>query len=143
MLPCPDRRIARVLNAVAGELSKRPTLAQAAATAGLQPEYFSRLFRRLTGATFAEWSARVRVDEAKRLLCVADLSITGIAASVGYDDLTTFTRVFRRHAGVCPRQYRRAILAAREITRTRNAESRSRTAENKAGNAEMAVGDKR
>ena len=37
--------------------------------------------------SFTEWNARVRVDEAKRLLRAIDLSITAVGASVGYDDV--------------------------------------------------------
>jgi transcriptional regulator GlxA family with amidase domain len=139
MFACPDRRIARVLDAVAGDLSKRVTLADAAAKAGLQREYFSRLFHRRTGMTFASWNARIRVDEAKRLLCVADLSVTAVAASVGYRDLTTFTRVFRRYTRMCPRQYRRTVLHGSETRKTRNAENMSMTAEGKATNAETTI----
>ena len=137
MLACPDRRIARVLSAVAGDLSKRATLTEAAAVAGLWPEYFSRLFRRLTGVTFAEWNARARVEEAKRLLCVADLSVSVIAVSVGYSDVTTFTRLFRRLEGTCPRQYRReALQTSRTYPMTTNAETRSSIAKSKSRDAD-------
>jgi len=103
-----DRRIARVINGALADLSARPTLVKAAYDAGLRPAYFSRRFRQVTGVTFAAWNARVRVEEAKRLLDALDLSMTAVAASVGYLDVTTFARVFRRHEGRCPREYRRS-----------------------------------
>jgi AraC-like DNA-binding protein len=78
----------------------------------------------------------VRVEEAKRLLCVSDLSVTGVAASVGYGDLTTFNRVFRRWEGVCPREYRRLLFSVRDMSKTTNAESGSPDAENETRNAE-------
>ena len=106
MASCEDRRITRVLRAVAQDLTKRQTLAEAAKIAGLEAAYFSRVFRRTTGLTFGEWSARIRVEEAKTLLRTIDLSITSIAVSVGYADVTTFGRVFRRIERVSPRQYR-------------------------------------
>ena len=105
---CFDRRIARVIKLALEDLSKRPTLIKAANDAGLRPAYFSRRFHRVTGVTFAAWNAQVRVQEAKRLLAAIDLSITAVAASVGYSDVTTFARVFRRHKGTCPQAYRRS-----------------------------------
>lgn len=103
---CGDRRIKRVLLLVKKDLTKRWTLSAAAEIAGLEAAYFSRLFRKTTGQTFSEWNARIRMEEAKAQLRIVDLSVTAIAASVGYEDLTTFERVFRRSQHLCPRQYR-------------------------------------
>jgi AraC-like DNA-binding protein len=94
----------------------------------LDRAYFSKLFRSVMSVTFTEWNAAVRVAEAKRLLCEIDLSITAVSASVGYDDVTTFERVFKRLEGVCPREHRRRIsrLAAKP---TPNAETATPNAE--------------
>jgi AraC-like DNA-binding protein len=107
---CNDRRVARVLRHVLQDLTCRATCASAARVAGLERAYFSKLFRSVMRVTFTEWNAAVRVAEAKRLLREIDLSITAVSASVGYDDVTTFERVFRRVEGVSPREHRRRIL---------------------------------
>jgi two-component system response regulator YesN len=106
MSVCEDRRVERVVRAVEGNLTKRQTLTDAAGVAGLRPAYFSKLFRRVTGETFVEWNARIRVTEAKKLLRILDLSVTAIAISVGYADVTTFERAFRKLEHRSPRQYR-------------------------------------
>jgi transcriptional regulator GlxA family with amidase domain len=125
---CNDRRVARVLRQVRRDLTQRTTCAVAARIAGLERAYFSKLFRSVMCVSFTEWNARVRVEEAKRLLLAIDLSITGVSASVGYDDVTTFERVFKRLEGISPREHRRCI--ARGIARaTPNAESRTPNAE--------------
>ena len=80
---CHDRRVRRVLQAVARDLTKRIPLAGAASIAGLEPAYFSRCFRKTMGVCFIEWSTFTRIEEAKKLLVIADLSIIGVAASVG------------------------------------------------------------
>jgi AraC-like DNA-binding protein len=103
---CQDRRVTRVFDLVCRDLSKRLTQAEAASAAGLRPAYFSKRFQEITGQTFSAWNARIRVDRAKELLMLIDLPITAVAASVGYDDLTTFARVFRKYEGVCPREFR-------------------------------------
>jgi transcriptional regulator GlxA family with amidase domain len=122
---CGDRRVARVLRHVMQDLTRRATCASAARVAGLERAYFSKLFRSVMSASFTEWNACVRVEEAKRLLRALDLSITAVGASVGYDDVTTFERVFKRVEGVSPREHRRRV-AARS---TRNAETATPNAE--------------
>jgi transcriptional regulator GlxA family with amidase domain len=106
MAGCEDRRVLRVVDLVMRDLTRRPKLSELAALAGLESAYFSKLFRRSKGVTFAVWSARIRVDAAKDLLRIADLSITGVAVSVGYADVTTFERVFRRFEKRSPGEYR-------------------------------------
>jgi|SRR5688572_16245883 len=108
-LVCNDRRIDRVLRLVARDMSKRVTLGEAAAAAGLKPAYFSRRFHMMTGMCFAQWNTRARIEEAESLLRTIDLSITAVAAAVGYSDITTFERAFRRIVGMCPREFRRLI----------------------------------
>jgi two-component system response regulator YesN len=125
---CNDRRVARVLRYVLADLTRRATCASAARVAGLERAYFSKLFRSVMCTTFTRWNACVRIAEAKRLLGALDLSITAVGASVGYDDVTTFERVFKRVEGVSPREHRRR-LARRGSTSTPNAETATQNAE--------------
>jgi hypothetical protein len=67
----------------------------------------------MMGVTFAEWSTLVRIKQAKELLKVIDLSITGVAAAVGYSDVTTFARAFRKCESMSPRDYRMSLLGSR------------------------------
>jgi two-component system, response regulator YesN len=119
---CSDRRVARVLRYLAEDLTRRPTLGDVSRVAGLETTYFSKRFRAIVGVSYAEWSRRLRVQHARELLEIADLSITAIAAAVGYIDVTTFERAFRRVEGTCPREYRR-LLHRNRLSNTRNAET--------------------
>ncbi len=121
-LACNDRRVTRVLRQVMQDLTHRATCASAARVAGLERAYFSKRFRSVMRVSFTEWNARVRIEEAKQLLRSIDLSITAISASVGYDDVTTFERVFKRLEGICPRAHRRRITQDAESA-TLNAET--------------------
>jgi AraC-like DNA-binding protein len=134
-LVCHDRRVARVLKHVLEDLTRRATCASAARVAGLERAYFSKLFRSVMTVTFTEWNACVRVEEAKRLLRAIDLSITAVSASVGYDDVTTFERVFRRLEGMSPREHRR-LVARRAARPTPNAETATPNAETVGGTRE-------
>jgi AraC-like DNA-binding protein len=128
---CSDRRVARVLRYLAEDLTRRPNLADVSRIAGLEPTYFSKRFRVIVGISYATWSQRLRVHHARQLLGIADLSITAIAAAVGYMDVTTFERAFRRVEGTCPRAYRRLVF----VSNTRGAESRTTGAETAPGDS--------
>jgi AraC-like DNA-binding protein len=52
----------------------------------------------------------IRFDEARRRLRTGRDRISEIAVSLGYADSGSFTRAFRRWAGVAPRVYRRLFL---------------------------------
>src|SRR5436190_7061272 len=101
-----DRRVARAMTFIVQDLSRRPSRAEAALVACLDPAYFSKRFLKSTGVNFSVWNRQIRVEAAKRLLLGSDFQIGQVAAAVGYDDLTTFERNFLRQTGVRPREYR-------------------------------------
>jgi AraC-like DNA-binding protein len=66
------------------------------------------LHRRLreSGTTFREVLDEVRYDTACHLLRLTEMPQMEIAVSLGYSDVTTFTRAFRRWSGVTPGAFR-------------------------------------
>ena len=83
-----------------------------AAEAALEPKYFCRVFRQITGRTPINYLNYYRVECAAELLCTTQGSITDIALECGFGDVSYFSRMFRRYKGQTPGQYRRAHLAA-------------------------------
>ena len=63
------------------------------------------------GLQFRDLVNRVRVERAKELLAERDLSVTRIAAELGYSAPTHFTRAFQRETGLSPRHYRLMLRA--------------------------------
>jgi two-component system response regulator YesN len=59
-----------------------------------------------TGISLWDYLNRFRIQKAKELLLLTDESITAIAADVGYEDISYFSRVFREIAGCSPRAFR-------------------------------------
>lgn len=74
---------------------------------GLNPKYLSRLFREAFGAKFIEYVSDVRMEKAKQLLIETEETIQDIGRTVGYDQSLTFIRVFKKHTGETPGQYRK------------------------------------
>lgn len=73
---------------------------------GYTPQYLSGLFHRDMGMTLQAFLQRLRVEEACRLISSRKLSVTALAQAVGYSDAKYFSKVFHRHKGMSPREYR-------------------------------------
>jgi len=81
----------------------------AARLANLEVKYFSAYFHAKTGLCFRDWLAGVRVGRAEEMIRRRDESITDVAYRVGFNDLRTFERAFKRHFGTTPAAVRRAV----------------------------------
>lgn len=72
----------------------------------LNSDYMARLFKRETGQSVGGYLLSVRMKRAEELLCLTDESIGSIAQQVGYDNFSYFSRLFKRHSGYIPIEYR-------------------------------------
>ena len=72
----------------------------------LSTAYFSRLFKEKTGMTFSEYLAGCRVERARQLLATTDLSVSEVAAAIGYQEANSFSRLFKARTGQTPSDYR-------------------------------------
>jgi AraC-like DNA-binding protein len=60
------------------------------------------------GTTFSEVLDRARLDVARRALAAPTATLTDVALQLGFSDLATFTRAFKRWTGMPPGQWRRS-----------------------------------
>ncbi|QJD86765.1 response regulator transcription factor [Cohnella herbarum] len=72
----------------------------------LSPNYFSYLFKRVTDKNLWDYLTEIRMKEAKRLLLQSDKKRYEISESIGYESPEHFSRVFKKHFGVSPADYR-------------------------------------
>ena len=73
---------------------------------GISQTYLSRLFRKYSDTTFNAWLTRCRMEAAKKLLTEKpDLLLRDVAACVGYEDSSYFTKVFHQYTGQTPSQF--------------------------------------
>lgn len=66
-----------------------------------------RRFRKALGETPSAYVQRLRIEEARRLLENSALGIDEVTRKVGYDDVSSFRRLFRDHTSLTPTQYRK------------------------------------
>lgn len=110
--PGPDARIAQVIAHLHAHSSARLPLAEAAAMAGLSPDYFSQLFKTETGMTFRRYALEVRLERARHLLEETTMSVSEIARALGYDEVFLFSRQFKARYGLAPTLLRRPATGA-------------------------------
>lgn len=74
---------------------------------GLNPSYFSNIFRKESGCTFIDYLTEIRMKTARQLLTDTDLEIIEIAEQTGFNDLKYFSKCFRKNTGMTPTAYRK------------------------------------
>jgi len=74
----------------------------------MNPGYLGNLFRKKTGKPFNEFLHQVRINEAKRLLKMDQLSISQIAFQVGFNSLENFIRIFKKYEKVSPGSWQKS-----------------------------------
>ncbi|UYG05265.1 DNA-binding response regulator [Halomonas sp. LR3S48] len=114
-LPCPTSshqrvQLDRAISYIEQHLHQKMAQAEVAEQCGITPFQLSRLFRKLTDNTFQGFLLERRIDEAKRLLANPRMSVTDVCFSVGFRDLSYFTRTFQKHAGQTPTLYRQSLV---------------------------------
>lgn len=85
------------------------SLAKLASVAGLERRYFSSFFHDKTGVRLMDWITRLRIREAIEMMKVHNYSISRIGSSVGYQDLRTFERAFKRCTNQTPSAFKKTI----------------------------------
>jgi transcriptional regulator GlxA family with amidase domain len=90
----------------------RLTLEQMGRIAGLEPRTLLRRFRKATGDSPIMYLQRVRIEAARRQLELSRDSIEQIAWQVGYEDSSSFNRLFKKIAGMSPGGYRKKFSLA-------------------------------
>lgn len=72
----------------------------------MSPTYLSSKFKEITGMKFVDFVNSRRIQQAKLYLRESDDSVNSIAERVGFVNVNTFIKVFKKHEGVTPGQYR-------------------------------------
>ena len=78
-----------------------------AGAVGVSENYLSQIFHQEMTISPWDYLNRFRIQRAKELLRLSDETITQIAIRVGFNDSAYFSRVFRKHAGQSPLDYRK------------------------------------
>lgn len=103
-----EDRVLRSIRFMRENLQRPLTLGALASEAGFSIPHFSAIFRRQMNCGPIEFLNRLKLQKACELLHTTELGVAEIAYSTGYEDPLYFSRTFRQHIGVSPREFRRA-----------------------------------
>lgn len=100
-------KLKKVLYHISKAYDTHLTLDELAKIAGLSPKYFCAFFKEMTRQSPFEYINAYRTDRAAKLLLSTDMSITDIAFSCGFSDLSYFIKTFKSLKGTTPRAFRK------------------------------------
>ncbi|GAA0852633.1 GlxA family transcriptional regulator [Aliiglaciecola litoralis] len=90
--------------------SQAITLAQLAKRVSMTPRTLLRRFKAATEQTPFAYLQSIRVEAAKKILETQSVSLEAMTNAVGYEDLSSFTRLFKSVTGLSPSQYRKKFI---------------------------------
>lgn len=80
---------------------------------GVSQQYLCRVFKQTMNLRPNEYVTRRRLNEAKRLLCETELSVSEVSAQSGFSDTGYFCTVFRRYESMTPIEYRKKYVSGK------------------------------
>lgn len=100
-------RLKAVLSYIRDNYGRQITLSELAKLAGMSPRYFCRAFSAMTGKTPMAYLNYYRIENAGERLRLTDSSITEIALECGFNDMSYFSKQFKKYKNATPSQYRK------------------------------------
>ncbi len=104
-----EKKFKRALALIEESLTNPPSLTELARSVGTNERKLTEIFRHRTGLTVFEYINQRRLECSRQLLDSSSLQVRQIADQLGYRNPGDFTRAFRRHFSITPREYRRSL----------------------------------
>ncbi|MBU2103155.1 MAG: response regulator [Candidatus Omnitrophota bacterium] len=89
---------------------KKFSLRDAAESVCLSPKYLSRVFKEYAGTGFSAYRLAIKIKEARRLLAHATCNVSQIADKLGYKNVESFIRQFKKMTGTTPSVFRKSKI---------------------------------
>lgn len=90
-------------------LHKDLSVNELAEMANQHPDYFSRLFREHTGERPLHYIHEKRIERAQYLMVTTQMSLSSVAAQVGFENVFHFSKIFKKITGMSPGKYKKQI----------------------------------
>jgi AraC-like DNA-binding protein len=103
-----DPRISKALKLMQDAPQKDWTLEFLASEIGMSRSVFFNRFKKLVGETPLNYLTNWRIRQAQKLLMADNSNVSEIAAKVGYQSESAFSRIFKSKTGLTPAVYRRS-----------------------------------
>ena len=102
-----DKDILKIQDWMELHFQHKITIQSLAEKFNLVPRTFVRRFKQATQQTPLEYLQSLRIEAAKSLLETQNIPLEYVVQQVGYEDLSSFTRLFKRATSLSLSQYRK------------------------------------
>ncbi|MBU3914794.1 AraC family transcriptional regulator [bacterium] len=97
--------INRAIEYIKTHLEKKLTLAEVSSIVFMSESRFSAAFKQETGMVFSEYVNMVKIERAKELLSLKELTFVEIALKLDFFDQSYFTKIFKKYTGTTPSKF--------------------------------------
>lgn len=104
-----DEIVNFMVNYVKDNYSQDIYLESIADELGMSSNYLSHFFKDYMGVSFSDFLGKIRVEKAKEMISTTNKSINSICFEVGYINVNSFIRSFKKFEGITPGRYRDII----------------------------------
>ncbi len=98
--------VARVIRILERNFNKSVSLTEISGILSMHPKYLSRLFKEKSGRSFVEYRTWLRLEKAKAMLKKSMTRIGQISDEIGYQNMPSFAKAFKKNVGCTPQQFR-------------------------------------
>lgn len=105
-------QVSKVIEIVESSYTQPLTLHVLAEMIGTSPRSLSRKFKQSTGTSPIDYLIQFRLFKAKEMLLQTDATLDEIAVGIGYPDGYYLGRMFKKHTGLSPLQFKEKTSAA-------------------------------
>ncbi len=102
-----DSKIYSVAGYIHSHYPEELSLDMLAKNFSVSPSYLSHKFKQITGFSVTDYIQMTRIRNVQALLINTDTPITEVAFPCGFNCFSQFNRVFHKHVGMSPSQYRK------------------------------------
>lgn len=100
----------KVIEYITANYDKDISLSDVSKNSNLSSGYLSKIFKDYIGKNFTQYLSELRIEKAKELLKETKLTVKEIGFRVGFNNIQTFMRTFKKYEGITPGQFRLKIL---------------------------------
>ncbi len=102
--------IAAIVEEIRFHPEQKHSLGEYAKKYSFNPSYLSQLFKKNVGRSFMEFLMETRLEKAKDMIAYSAKTIRDISFLVGFEDYYHFSKIFKKHVGMSPQNFRKNHL---------------------------------
>lgn len=110
-----DERVETAYNYLKAHYAEKIKVEDVAQSVRLSTVTFTRLIKSRTGKSFIDFLNDIRIGYASRMMVDSTKTIGEICYACGFNNISNFNRVFKRHQGLTPSEYRQAYQGSRIV----------------------------